>query len=96
MSSDKHGARASTLLHSGIQLMKIMDGDALPMPQAGGTPVISYSALFMVLGASITFAFIGLAIFIVRTVPSGVQARVLAATAALMAAIPSVLFALYR
>jgi hypothetical protein len=46
------------------------------------------------IGALITLAFIALAAYIVRTAPANSQARVLTATATLMAAIPAVLFAL--
>lgn len=53
-------------------------------------PVLS---VFM--GGVITFAFVGLAAFIVRSTPPNTRARVLTAAATLMASLPPVLFALY-
>lgn len=46
-----------------------------------------------VIGALITLAFVGLAVYIVRATPARSQARVLAAAATLMAPLPAVLLA---
>lgn len=51
--------------------------------------------LSLLVGALVTLAFTGLAIYIVRTTSAGTRARVLTATAALMASLPAVLLALY-
>ncbi|MDP4510290.1 hypothetical protein [Nonomuraea turcica] len=51
--------------------------------------------LSLLVGALVTLAFIGLAIYIVRTTPASTRARVLTATATLMACLPAVLLALY-
>jgi hypothetical protein len=50
--------------------------------------------LSVLVGGLITLAFVGLAVYIVRSTPSGTRARVLTATATLMASLPAVLFAL--
>lgn len=49
----------------------------------------------LLVGALVTLTFIGLALYIVRTTPAGTRARVLTATATLMASLPAVLLALY-
>ena len=46
-------------------------------------------------GGLVTLAFVGLAIYVVRSTPASSRARVLTATAALMASLPAVLLALY-
>lgn len=51
--------------------------------------------LSLLVGCLVTLAFVGLALYIVRSTPAGTRARVLTATAALMASLPPVLFALY-
>jgi hypothetical protein len=51
--------------------------------------------LSLLVGGVVTLAFIGLALYIVRCTPVGTRARVLTATATLMASLPAVLFALY-
>jgi hypothetical protein len=57
--------------------------------------MLSDHALSLVIGGLITLAFVGLAVYIVRSTPSGTRARVLTAAAALMASLPPVLLALY-
>ncbi|MFC4536921.1 hypothetical protein [Sphaerisporangium dianthi] len=52
-------------------------------------------SLSLLVGTLVTLTFIGLAGYIVRTTPAGTRARVLTATATLMASVPAVLFALY-
>ncbi|WP_158581740.1 hypothetical protein [Actinomadura spongiicola] len=51
--------------------------------------------LSLLVGGLITLAFIGMVAFIVRSTPVSSRARVLTATATLMASLPAVLFALY-
>jgi ABC-type phosphate transport system permease subunit len=51
--------------------------------------------LSLFIGGLVTLAFVGLAIYIVRTTPARNRARVLIVTATLMASLPAVLFALY-
>ncbi|GAA4522794.1 hypothetical protein GCM10023191_102220 [Actinoallomurus oryzae] len=51
--------------------------------------------LSLLIGGLVTLAFVGLAVYIVRSTPAGTRARVLTATATLMASLPAVLFALY-
>lgn len=48
----------------------------------------------VLIGGLVTLAFVGLAVYIVRSTPSGTRARVLTAAATLMASLPAVLLAL--
>jgi hypothetical protein len=51
--------------------------------------------LSLLVGVLVTLTFVGLAIYIVRTTHASTRARVLTATATLMASLPAVLLALY-
>lgn len=52
-------------------------------------------ALSLAVGGFTVLAFVGLTMFIVHVTPVGARARVLTATASLMACVPAILFALY-
>jgi hypothetical protein len=56
---------------------------------------MSAHPLSLLIGGLVTLAFIGMVAFIVRSTPVASRARVLTAAATLMAALPTVLFALY-
>lgn len=51
-------------------------------------------SLSVLVGGLVTLTFVGLVVYIVRSTPSSTRARVLTATAALMASLPAILLAL--